>query len=388
MKLLEWAGTPRMLPALALSAIFAFVVLACGSESPAQRPATDAGGDRSLVATATPVPAPNPTNPPAPTATPTPEPTATPAPTATPTPEPTSTPIPTPTAEPSPTAAPDGLPATVADANGEEVTVTDISRIVVLNGDIAEIIFALGLGDYVTAVDTSATHPMEAVMKPKIGYARALSAEGILAMQPTLVIGTTSAGPPPVLAQISQTGVPVLILKTEPTIAGAAEKIRLVAKALGMPSKGNEVAEAMEADVEEAKELASTATGDPPIAVFLYLRGLDTVMMAGSGDLSADMFDAAGAVSGGVKAGIAHFVPLTAEALVTASPEYIVVFDTGLQTVGGVDGLLQIPGVSETPAGKNRNVIAFDGLYFAGGGPRTGEALHELVLALHPELSP
>ena len=388
MKLLERAGVHKVLPALAISAIFALAILACGAESPAQRPATDAGGGPSGVAAATSVPRPKPTN--TPSATATPEPTATPAPTATPTPAPTSTPVPTstPTPEPADTAVADGLPATVTDASGEEVTITDISRVVVLTGDIAEIVFALGLGDNVTAVDTGATYPPEAVMKPKIGYARALSAEGILAMQPTLVIGSTSAGPPPVLEQIGQTGVPVLILETEPTIAGASEKIRLVAAALGVPGKGIEVAEAMESDVEDAKELASTAAGDPPTAVFLYLRGLDTVLLAGSADLSADMFDAAGAVSGGVKAGIAHFVPLTAEALVTASPDYIVVFETGIQTVGGVDGLLQIPGVSETPAGKNRDVIVFDGLFFSGGGPRTGEALRELVLALHPDLIP
>ncbi len=380
MKLLERAGTPSVLLALALSAIFALAILACGSESPAQRPSTDGDRGPSVADTATAVPAPDPTNTPVPTATPTPEPTATPTPTSTP------VPTPSPTPEPEATAVPDGLPVTVTDANGEVVTVTDISRVVVLNGDITEIIFALGLGDNVTAVDTSATHPAEALMKPKIGYARALSAEGILAMRPTLVIGTTSAGPPPVLQQISQTGVPVLVLETEPTIAGASEKIRQVAAALGVPSKGAEVVEALETDVEDAKELASNAEGDPPTAVFLYLRGLDTVLMAGGADLSADMFAAAGAVSGGVKAGIAHFAPLTAEALVTAAPDYIVVFETGIQTVGGLDGLLQIPGVAETPAGMNRDVIVFDGLYFAGGGPRTGEALRELVLAIHPEL--
>lgn len=59
----------------------------------------------------------------------------------------------------------------------------------------------------------------------------------------------------------------------------------------------------------------------------------------------------------------------------------------GLESVGGVDGLLEIPGVAETPAGENRAVIAMDDQYLLGHGPRMGQALKELVLALHPELS-
>jgi iron complex transport system substrate-binding protein len=268
------------------------------------------------------------------------------------------------------------------------VTVTDTSRIVSLNGDFTEIIYALGLQESLVAVDTSATFPPEALELPKVGYQRSLSSEGILAMEPTLVIGGISAGPPEALDQIREAGVTVVILETEPTIAGAAKKIRDIAAALGVADRGEEIAASMEADVEEAKALAAKAAGDRPTAIFVYIRGLDTLLIAGNGDLSADMFDAAGAVSGGVEAGFNGFVPMTAEALVTAAPDFIVAFESGLESVGGVDGLLEVPGIAETPAGQSRSVVAFDGLFFSGGGPRTGEALMQLVLALHPELQP
>ncbi|HCI85742.1 MAG TPA: hemin ABC transporter substrate-binding protein [Dehalococcoidia bacterium] len=344
------------------------IVVACGdSDSDPAAPASATEAPTLAVPTNTPVP-----------------------PTSTSTPESTATPTPVPPTATSAAAmkagAEQSLPVTVTNSDGTEVTVTDTSKIIVLNGDYAEIVFALGMGDNVIAVDTSATYPSDAVARPKIGYQRSLSAEGILAFEPTLVIGNTLAGPPEVLEQIAQTGVPVVIFETEPTIAGASEKIRKIANALGIDSIGDEVASALEADVEEAKALAAKAQGMPPTALFVYMRGVDTILMAGIGDISADMFDSAGAISGGVKAGVFGFAPLTAEALVTASPDYIVVFDSGLASINGIEGMLEIPGVAQTPAGENEAILAFDGQYIAGGGPRTGQALKDLVLGLHPEL--
>ncbi|MDW8145627.1 MAG: hypothetical protein RMJ48_04905 [Roseiflexaceae bacterium] len=77
------------------------------------------------------------------------------------------------------------LPATVVDYQGAQVTITSIERIVSLNGDITEIIFALGMGDYVVGVDSSATYPPERTKTlPNIGYQRRLNAEGHPGAQP------------------------------------------------------------------------------------------------------------------------------------------------------------------------------------------------------------
>ena len=130
----------------------------------------------------------------------------------------TSTPRPTATTPPSTSTAP--LPAQITDALGNQVTVTDISRIVVINGDVTEVVFALGLGENVVAVDTSATHPAEVTNLPQVGYQRRLSAEGVLSMDPTVVIGNTNAGPPEVIEQIRATGVPVVILESVTTVDG------------------------------------------------------------------------------------------------------------------------------------------------------------------------
>lgn len=318
-----------------------------------------------------------------------PEPAAAPVP-----PEPTATAIPStatpvppePTAMAEPEPADPSLPASVTDAYGNEVVVNDVSRIVVLNGDFTEVVFALGLGPNVVAVDVSATYPAEALRLPKIGYQRNLSAEGIIAMEPTVIIGSTRAGPAEVIEQIRSAGVPVVILETVNTLEGVSKKIRGIARALGVAERGEAIASQVEAEIEEVRALAAKAE-ERPTAVFFYLRGLDTLMMAGMSDLSHEMFVASGAVSGAMAAGIrAPFAPLTAEALVAANPDCIIAFSSGLESVGGVEGLKTIPAVAQTTAAKEGCILGFDGQYLAGGGPRTGQALKDLLAAFHPDL--
>ncbi|MGE0227834.1 MAG: hemin ABC transporter substrate-binding protein [Dehalococcoidia bacterium] len=278
------------------------------------------------------------------------------------------------------------LPVTVDDKDGKPVTIRDVSRVVILNGDITEVVYALGLGEQVVGVDTSATYPPEARAKQSIGYQARLNAEGVLALTPTLVIGDEGAGPPEVIEQIRSTGVPVLIIPDAATIDDISTKITAVATALGVPGRGAELASQTRRDIDSATDLVQRATSKPTVS-FLYLRGSATQMMGGKGTRADSLIEAAGGVDAGVRAGIVDYKPITPEALVTASPDVILVMDAGLESVGGVDGLLAIPGMAETPAGKARRVVHFDDQYLLGFGPRTGQLLMELVRALHPELA-
>lgn len=312
------------------------------------------------------------------------EPSASPTSTVTPTPSPVGA---SPTSEVGP-ATPEAaaqLPVTVRDADGQEVTVADVSRIVPLNGDVAEIVWALGLGDNVVGVDTSASYPPEARQLPSIGYQRRLSAEGILSLDPTVIIGTQEAGPPEVIQQIRDAGVPVVLVEDEPSLETPGAKIRAVARALGVPGRGEALARQTEREIVEAKTLAARTTSKPRV-LFLYLRGTQTQTIGGRGTDANVMIEAAGAIDAGAESGIDGYKPLTPEALVAAQPDVLLLLEAGLESVGGVEGLLQIPGIAETPAGRNRRVVALDDLYLLGMGPRTGQALRDLVLALHPEL--
>ena len=303
-------------------------------------------------------------------------------------PEATATTAPAPAATTVAAASPESapvLPATVTGVNGEEVTVTDVSRIIPLNGEITEVLYALGLGDNIVGVDISATYPPEATEKPSIGYQRTLSAEGIISLNPTVIIGTEAAGPTEVIEQIRSIGVPVVIIHDPVVLEDAAAKIRIVAAAMGVPNRGEALASQTEDEIDEALALAAKAETQPRV-MFLYLRGSTVQVIMGTGSGGDVMTESAGAIDVGVEEGIQGTKPITPEALVAGAPDYFLVLTAGLESVGGVDGLLQIPGIAQTPAGQNRAVIALDDQFLLGHGPRIGKALMELIVAFHPEL--
>lgn len=278
------------------------------------------------------------------------------------------------------------LPARVTDVDGKTVVIRNIGRIVPLNGDIAETIFTLGLTKNVVGVDTSALYPKKTVERlPKIGYQRTLSAEGILSLRPTVVIGSTEAGPPTVIQQLRQAGVTVLIIPEFVRLDAGPRKLRLLGRALGVPKRGERLAKQVEGQIAIARREAARTTTRPKVA-FLYVRGAPVQMIGGKGTRADSMIVAAGGRDAGSEIGIDGYRPITAEALVQTQPDVILVLTGGLQSVGGIDGILRIPGVAQTPAGRNRRVIHYDDALLLGLGPRTGSALRQLVRGLHPEL--
>jgi len=294
-------------------------------------------------------------------------------------------------AQATPQATPAGvqpaLPATTTDASGESVTVTDISRIVPLSGDIAEILWQLGLGGNLVGADVSAVYPAEVMDPlPKIGFERNLAAEGILSLEPTLVIGKTTAGPEGVLDQVREAGVTVVIVDDHASVKGVIAKIQRVGEAVGLPEEARAIAIDTQADVDAAIALAGQATSQPRVA-FVYVREGGVQMLGGRGSGADSLIEAAGAIDVGVDTGVNGFIPITAEAMVAANPDYILVPASGVESIGGLDALLEIPGIAQTPAAENDAILIYDDLEFLGLTPRIGEMLMQLVVALHPELA-
>lgn len=278
------------------------------------------------------------------------------------------------------------LPATVTDANGKQVTIKDISRIVPLSGDVAEIIWDLGLGSHIVAADLSAVYPPSLQQLPSIGVERALNAEAIIAAKPTVVIGKQQAAPQSAIQQVEAAGIPVVIVKSPQTIEEPALKVREVAAALGVSAEGEQLATKTQNEIDQATAFAKTATSHPSV-MFLYVRAGGIQLIGGRGSVADSMIAAAGGVDAGTAAGINGFQPVTAEAMVAAAPEYIIVPASGVQSIGGVDAVLKIPGVAQTPAGKAKRILVFDDLMLLDLTPRTGQAVMELTLAIHPELA-
>ncbi len=262
-----------------------------------------------------------------------------------------------------------------------------------MDGDLAEIVFALGLGDNVIATDLSATYPEAAADRPNIGYQRALSAEPIAAFEPTIVLATDLAGPDETLDALRRLGIPVVVIEVDDGLMTPVRKIELVAEALGVPARGSElaasVADEIDSAVASAREpVGSTPSASPVRAAVLYLRGDSTQLLLGEGSGIEPILTAIGVVDVARELEIVGHRQISAEALLLAAPDVFVVTTTGLESVGGIDGLLAIPGIAETPAGERRAVLIYEDQFLLGGGPRTGQLVAALGVDLQSLFTP
>jgi iron complex transport system substrate-binding protein len=257
------------------------------------------------------------------------------------------------------------LPATVTGADGRTVTVTDASRIVALQGPIAETVVALGLADALVGRDQSTTLD-ELADLPVVSNGHSVSAEGVLSLAPTLVLADARTGPAEVMEQLRATGVTVVVVPEVWTLEEMDDRVRAIGAALGVADAAEELVDLLTSSVSASPD------ADGPRVAFLYLRGTAAVYLLGGDGSGADsLVEAAGGVDAGSAAGLGSFTPLTSEALAAAAPEVLLVMSKGLDSVGGVDGLLELPGVAQTPAGRDRRVVVVeDGLLLAFG-PRT-----------------
>ena len=266
--------------------------------------------------------------------------------------------------------------------NGDAVLVDDTSRIVSLGGAVTEIVFALGYGKKVVGVDASSSYPEAVNDIAKVSYHRRLSAEGIISLAPTLVIATTEAGPPEVIQQLKGAGVTILILPHEPTVECTIEKIQIIGSALNKEKEAAEIIAKINKDLIQVKSLNKKQINKQKV-IFIYARGQGNLMVAGKETAANTMVELAGAVN--AVQDYKGYKPLTAEAVVAAAPDVILLIDSGLLSIGGAEKIWSIPGISLTPAGKSKRYEAVDGLRFLGFGTRVTQAALELNRLLYTD---
>ncbi|MGU3385786.1 hemin ABC transporter substrate-binding protein [Methylobacterium sp. D53M] len=258
------------------------------------------------------------------------------------------------------------------------------TRIAALGGAVTEILYRLGAGGRIVAVDTTSLYPPEALReKPSVGYLRALSAEGLLAQQPDLIIAAEGAGPPAVLAQLREAGLRVETVTEPPNPEGVLDKIETVGRLAGLERE----AEALETEVRA--RFADLATRRARIAraaralVVLSVQGGRTVV-GGTGSSADGILALAGIVN--AAAGLEGFKPMTDEAIVAAAPDAVVMMQNGPEPPKSESIFAPGTALGQTPAAARGRLVAMDGLYLLGFGPRTPEAATDLMRALYPDL--
>lgn len=250
------------------------------------------------------------------------------------------------------------------------------ARIVSLNGTITEILMELGAGDRLVAVDVTSTYPAALDSLPRLGHSRNATVEGLLNFAPTIIIGMKKDLKPELLEQLKSTGVKLMLFDHEYSFEGTKKLIAEIAQGLDLVAEGDEMLTALDAEIAQVKTASPTGEEQAPTVLFIYARGTGTLMVSGEGTPIEQMISLAGGKNAAV--GFKDYKPLTAESLINADPDVFLLFDSGLESLGGIDGLLAIPGVKETRAGKNQRVIEMDGQLLAGFGPRLGQAVNEL----------
>ncbi|AIY67451.1 heme/hemin ABC transporter substrate-binding protein [Pseudoalteromonas piratica] len=256
----------------------------------------------------------------------------------------------------------------------------DIERIVVSGGSITEIIYAFNEQQRIVGVDSTSVFPSDATNKPQVGYVRRINVEGILSLNPELLLGEADTGPEKVLKQLQNTGLKTHIFSENDNLAGVENKIKKVAQLLNVEEKGKQLVNHIAKDRNALTHLLSQVTSTPNVLFVLNLRSGQPIV-SGAGTSAHEIITAAGATN----IAATHFngwKPLSTEAAMAMNPDFIIAM--GRHGQDKVADLASIPHFKFSNAVKKNQVLIFDGSYLLGMGPRTPQAVAELASKLHP----
>jgi len=254
--------------------------------------------------------------------------------------------------------------------------VLNVSRVVVLANGVAEIIQSLNAQAIIVGRDISSTEDSLADI-PIVTSGHQVLPEKVIALKPDLVLIDASTGPKAAIDTIKAAGISVVETPESWSLKDLPIKVRAVGQAIGAQDQAEELVKQLN------QSLNASAVKNSPRVAFLYLRGTSSVYLIGGAGSGADsLLTAIGAIDVGAQTLDRPFNTLTAESLAELNPDVILVMSKGLESVGGIEGLLKLPGVAQTAAGKNSAVIDVDDSLLLSFGPRTPSLVDALAKAL------
>ena len=248
-------------------------------------------------------------------------------------------------------------------------------RLITIGGALTEIVYQLEKEALLVGSDTTSYYPAAAEQLPKVGYQRTLSAEGILSLNPDLIIYTDEAGPPAVLEQLKMTDVGLLKLKAGRSFADVIDNIKTMAETLDATARGQALIRELMAKKQGLDRAIAAADSAKKVMFILQHRG-NTPLVAGKKTAADSIITLSGADN--AVSDYEGYRPLTPEAAITQAPDIILITRQTLEHTGGQANLLKAPGLALTPAGIRGHVIAMDALLMIGFGPRIVDAALEL----------
>lgn len=257
-----------------------------------------------------------------------------------------------------------------------------VRRIVTIGGAVTETVFALGHGGRVVGVDQTSSFPPDVKGRPNVGYMRALSAEGVLSLAPTIIIATEGSGPPDVIAILRRAAIPFVTVPEGHDEAAVLRKVRLIAEVLGETERGEAMTRAIREDfaalAAQRRRIAERRRG---IFVFAVGSGAPTV---GGARTSADGIMALGGIENAMQSA-EGFRPAVAESALAASPDVVITMSERNHGLDA-DTLFALPAFAGTPAARDRRVVSIPSSYL-NFGPRAAHAANRLAAAVYPELA-
>ncbi|MFP8834398.1 hemin ABC transporter substrate-binding protein [Hydrogenophaga sp. XSHU_21] len=252
-------------------------------------------------------------------------------------------------------------------------------RLVTVGGGITEVVYQLGAQDQLVGTDTTSLYPPAALVTPKVGYLRQLSAEGLLALRPDAVIAPGDAGPPVVIDQLRSAGVRVDLVASSHDWDEVRRKVLAVGQAASREARARELMERLDEAWARTRARVAAHRGRAPRVLFVLAHsGSPTV--SGEQTAAHAVITLAGARN--ALGGFQGYRPMTAEAMAAAAPDVILTSTQSIEAIGGAEAFWRRPELALTPAWQRRaagrSLVSIDALALLGFGPRLPAVVGDL----------
>jgi iron complex transport system substrate-binding protein len=254
-------------------------------------------------------------------------------------------------------------------------------RIVCVSKQMTEFLFALHQGDKIVGIDLTSTYPPETKKLTTVGYHRHLSAEGIISLDPTVVIHQGDVAPATVMPQLEKVGIPIKLYPPGSTLDSAKIVLKMVAHDYGVDSVADRLISKLDADLAKADSIVKRYPTKPKVLIIHFGQQRNAYFVMGTRGTADAMIKLAGGINA---ADTSSFRDLSPEVIMKEQPDVILATDFGFDRLGGsIEKFKELPGIALTPAAKNGKIYRIeehDLVYF---GPRSGENIVNMAALIH-----